>query len=58
MQVDGDADIEQWEAAPGTTELQPIPGLEGLELSFLTLRGIFGAGDYLGILEVTTHVFL
>lgn len=56
VQVNGDADIEAWEAAPDTTELQEIPGLEGLDLSFLAMRGVFGAGDYLGILEVTTAV--
>lgn len=53
VQVNGDADIEAWEAAPETTELQEIPGLEGLDLSFLTMRGVFGAGNYLGVLEVT-----
>lgn len=50
--ANADTDIGIWEAAPETTDLQEIPGLEGLELSSLLLRGVFGAGDYLGILEV------
>lgn len=44
--------VEEWEAAPGTTELQEIPGLEGVKLRNFMIMGIMEAGEYLAILEV------
>lgn len=55
VEVDGDVILEEWEATPGSTELQEIPGLEGLECSNLDILGVMEAGEYLGIVEVRTH---
>eukprot|EP00904_Undaria_pinnatifida_P008258 jgi/Undpi1/4562/HiC_scaffold_18.g07916.m1 len=56
IMVNGDGGIEEWEATSETTELQEIPGLEGLETSQMVVMGVYGAGDYLGILEVEIWV--
>lgn len=53
--VNGDGGIEEWEATSETTELQEIPGLEGLETSQMVVMGVYGAGDYLGILEASAR---
>lgn len=44
--------VEAWEATPGTTELQEIPGLEGLEGNYFEINGVMEAGEYFAILEV------
>lgn len=46
--------VEVWEAAPGSTELQEIPGLEGLEGSDFEINGVMEAGEYFAVLEVRT----
>lgn len=50
--VDGATILEEWDAVPGSSELQEIPGLEGVEGGRLSIEGVEGAGDYLAILEV------
>lgn len=44
--------VEAWGATPGSTELQEIPGLEGLEGSIFHINGVMEAGEYFAILEV------
>lgn len=48
--------VEVWEAAPGSTELQEIPGLEGLEGSDFEINGVMEAGEYFAVLEVEIYV--
>lgn len=45
--------VEQWEATSGTSEMQEITVLQGLELSSFQIEGIMEEGEYLGILEVS-----
>ncbi|CAN0009638.1 unnamed protein product [Ectocarpus sp. 12 AP-2014] len=54
--VDGATILEEWDAVPGSLELQEIPGLEGLEGGRLSIEGVEGAGDYLAILEVEIYI--
>lgn len=53
---DSTATTIEWEGAPGTTELQEIVGLEGIIGRSLTIEGVLGTGEYLGILEVRLFV--
>lgn len=52
MEVNGQVAVEGWEAIPGSTELQEIPGLAGLEGSNFEIIGVMEEGEYLAILEV------
>ena len=52
MEVNGETAVEEWEAAPGATELQEIPGLEGLRGSDVKIIGVMEEGEYFAILEV------
>lgn len=56
----GETAVEEWEATPGSTELQEIPGLEGLEGDDIGIIGVMEEGEYFAILEVRTFyiVFL
>ena len=48
--------VEQWEATPGSSEMQEITALQGLELSSFKIEGIMEDGEYLGILEVRSRL--
>lgn len=52
MLVDGEVVVEEWDAAPGQSELQEIPGVEGLVGSLIEIDGIVEIGEYFAILEV------
>ncbi|CAM9500688.1 unnamed protein product [Scytosiphon promiscuus] len=57
VSVNGDPVVSSWEAdVLREGELQEIPGLEGLEASYIELEGIMEPGEYLGILEVEIYV--
>lgn len=49
--VDGQVQFE-WSATPGTTDLQEIPGLAGVEAASFVVQGIQDFGETLGIVEV------
>lgn len=50
--VGGETAVEEWEATPGSAELQEIPGLEGFRGIDLEITGVMEEGEYLAILEV------
>ena len=51
--MDGEVVVSEWEGTPGSTKLQEVPGVEGVEGSVLVIQGIMEPGDYLAISEVT-----
>lgn len=50
--IDGEVVVEEWDAAPGQSELQEIPGVEGLVGSLIEIDGVVEIGEYVAILEV------
>ena len=48
--------VEQWDATPGTTEMQEISVLQGLELRSFQIEGNMEVGEQLGILEVSSRL--
>lgn len=50
--MDSETVVEAWGATPGSTELQEIPGVEGLEGHLFRINGVMEAGEYFAILEV------
>lgn len=52
VEVGGETAVEEWEATPGSAELQEIPGLEGLVGTDLEITGVMEEGQYFAILEV------
>lgn len=55
--VNGRTRVEEWEATPGSTELQEIPGLEGRRGWEIEITGSMREGEYFAILEVRTYDF-
>lgn len=53
VELDGQTVVEGWEATAGSTELQEIPGLEGLGGSDFEIKAIMEDGEYFAILEVS-----
>ena len=53
---DDDVVFGQWQATAGTTEMQEISTLRGVETSWFRIEGVMDPGDYLGILEVTCRI--
>ena len=55
--VDDDESVfGQWQATAGTTEMQEISTLRGVETTWFRIEGVMDAGDYLGVLEVTCRI--
>eukprot|EP00904_Undaria_pinnatifida_P008254 jgi/Undpi1/4559/HiC_scaffold_18.g07913.m1 len=55
--VDDDESVfGQWQATAGTTEMQEISTLRGVETTWFRIEGVMDAGDYLGVLEGVTSV--
>ncbi len=50
--MDHEVIMEEWDAVAGPSEMQDIPGLEGLEGASLGIYGAMDVGEYLAILEV------
>eukprot|EP00904_Undaria_pinnatifida_P008260 jgi/Undpi1/4564/HiC_scaffold_18.g07918.m1 len=54
--MDGEVVVSEWEGTPGSTKLQEVPGVEGVEGSVLVIQGIMEPGDYLAISEVEIYL--
>lgn len=52
--LDGKA-LPPWTGTPGSLELQEVPGVEGVTVSFVNIYGILEPGDFFGVLEVSGH---
>eukprot|EP00904_Undaria_pinnatifida_P008257 jgi/Undpi1/4561/HiC_scaffold_18.g07915.m1 len=53
---DDDVVFGQWQATAGTTEMQEISTLRGVETSWFRIEGVMDPGEYLGILELHEDV--
>ena len=49
--LDGE-DLPPWTGTPASSEMQEVPGVEGVTVSFITIYGILEPGDFFGVLEV------
>eukprot|EP00904_Undaria_pinnatifida_P008259 jgi/Undpi1/4563/HiC_scaffold_18.g07917.m1 len=56
VELNGDVVVEEWEVPAGSTELQEIPGLKGLDGSDLEIKAVMEDGEYFAILEVEIYV--
>ncbi|CAM9220801.1 unnamed protein product [Pylaiella littoralis] len=56
--VDNQVAVEEWDAVTGSTDLQEIPGLEGLEAGTIALEGVMGIGEYFAILETEIYIIV
>ena len=57
VELNGDVVVEEWEVPAGSTELQEIPGLKGLDGSDLEIKAVMEDGEYFAILEVSMGGF-
>ncbi|CAN0223077.1 unnamed protein product, partial [Pylaiella littoralis] len=48
--------VEEWDVVAGSTDLQEIPGLEGLEAWSIEIEGVMDAGEYFAILETEIYI--
>lgn len=47
-----DTVLSPWTGTPGSSEMQEVPGVEGVTVSSLAIYGILEPGDFFGVLEV------